>query len=657
MHARMVEELRTNASGHVGKKYAVKARDLAQLDPLALFPTTALDAYLRPATSPLDDLSKGWPGFGRGEASARRGKARNEGRGDIEGMARACEKYFEWGTKEIVTKKFASENVGIFGGAVLDEARSRVRRGSLGAPMSVPSQSQQRQRAATGIGPSRLTDFFVSSGYPIQRDKASQPPAHVRLVSQLHSDANYPDHVLKIHSTRPDPTNPDLTEYRVSFLPDKYVARCRDAMDGTRCDPKDLSLEERQSLGLVDRTDDATTFPPSSQAQAGKPDIRVWLPEYLLKAAWPDLLYTYEEELRLKAERKARPTKKPVEVVIGAKGQGRQTAKAKKAAPAPPAAEADRFKSFFASQHPAVARPRTPVSEDEEEVEYIESPRRRTVERSPSRSPQPRSLSPTKRVVASDREGRKKPALSPPSKVPGSPKARRRASPKRSAGNTDVFTIDLSVSPPPRTRRSRSPRSRSVMSSAASSVAGSSKSAMTEVIDLCSSEDEDVVRPSATQPSQPQMHSLPPTATASQRRSPRTRPRTPTIISPEGPRPTQRARSPKRAPSPPGSAIKTPRATKATRAEATSALLAALATPPSPAKPGAAGVKKPTKAKAKAQDAPVKVSTQTSLDMPVARQASPRRKTSATTTSKPKKADYVVVYEDDDLEVLDCRRR
>lgn len=84
VHSLMIDELRTNASGHLGRRYPARAAELQVKDPLTLFPAFALDAYLRPATSP-DDPTQGWPGFGNGEAVFhRRGKARSEGRGDME---------------------------------------------------------------------------------------------------------------------------------------------------------------------------------------------------------------------------------------------------------------------------------------------------------------------------------------------------------------------------------------------------------------------------------------------------------------------------------------------------------------------------------------------------------------------------------------------
>ena len=337
-----MEELRTNAAGQLGRRYPDRASKLESKSPDLLFPTTALDAYLRPATSPATDLTCGWPGFGRGESSYARGKGRNEGRGDLEGLATACERYFEWGTKDLVAKKFSGESVGLFGAELLNEAREAIRHaGRTSRSPSPPTLSQPSPIA----GPSRITSFFPATLPHSTQLKTMSAAA----FSSRTTRSNVPNHIAKIHSTRSDPTNPGLNEYRISFNQAPYVTRCHDTMAGSRADPRDLSLAERQDLGLVEREDDSP--PMASQVASPKDEIRTWMPEYLVRGAWPELVQTYEETLNAK---------------LTAKGKGRtKSARTRTATHGDP----ERFAQFFTQNQ----RPSSPV----EAVEVLESPRQR----------------------------------------------------------------------------------------------------------------------------------------------------------------------------------------------------------------------------------------------------------------------------------------
>ena len=297
IRGRMVEELRTNSTNQIGRKYPQRAAELASRDIPSLFPTFTLDAYLRPSTSPLSDLTQGWPGFNRGAETSKRGMARSAGRGDLEGMAKACEKYFEWGTRDLVSRKFAGESVGLFGAEIMNEARERVRsasRKTRGLSLVQPCP------ASPSSSPPRITSFF-SSAVPFASTSKS-----ASLSSSTPS--SYPLHIVKIHSLRDDPTNPELREYRIAYKSQGYIARCHIAMEGSRVDPKDLSLEQRQALGLVDRNEGVDdTGICGSQAQkssSSKAEVRVWVSEYLVQEAWPDLIEEYEEEIRIKAARR-----------------------------------------------------------------------------------------------------------------------------------------------------------------------------------------------------------------------------------------------------------------------------------------------------------------------------------------------------------------
>lgn len=339
VHSQMIDELRTNASGHLGRRYPARASELQVKDPLTLFPAFALDAYLRPSTSPLGDKEQGWPGFGRGEAIfQRRGRARNEGRGDLEGFAKACERFFEWGTKDLVAKKFASESVGLFGAELVTCARERIRLSDPKMTVRPPTQARDLEAG------SRMTSFFQSTSQP---SSSSRPRK---------SFTTLPPHVVKIHQIRQDPTNNDLKEYRISFTTSAYIDRCHNVMDGHRVDPKQLDATDRATLGLVDKdTADAETAPTA----ASKTEARLWIAEYLVQEAWPELVKAYEDEQAAKAKPKSKPNPK-----------AKATATRKGKVSGTGGENAEAFKSFF-TQRPVPARASTP-EEEEEEIEYRE---------------------------------------------------------------------------------------------------------------------------------------------------------------------------------------------------------------------------------------------------------------------------------------------
>jgi Holliday junction resolvase YEN1 len=298
----MIEELKTNASSQIGRKNPGCAAKLLQLAPASFLPAHVLSAYLTPSTSSPTDKTQGWPGFGWGQASYMRGKARRSGRGDIEGMARACERFFEWGTKDLVGKKFGGENLGVWLAELVSEARELV-------------------------------------------------------DTTLETDPS-PPHVAKITGKRNDPTNPDLSEYRLVIDQRNYLARTSGAMEGTRMDPKDLRPEERARLGMKDRTgaEDVVEQEPL------KEEVKVWIAEYLVREAWPRVVVVYEEGIRKKEAAKAKRGKKAVNAME----------------------DVEAFRGFFATQVPQASgagkvaikeKEILQVEEEEEEVEEIEEVR------------------------------------------------------------------------------------------------------------------------------------------------------------------------------------------------------------------------------------------------------------------------------------------
>lgn len=492
----MVEELRTNSCKQQDKRYPDRSNKLSALSPSQLFPTSTLDAYLSPCTSPLDDASQGWPGFGQGSCSMTRGKARREGRGDVEGMAAACEKYFEWGTKDLVCKKFAGESVGVFGAEIMNAAREAVRaRDGLSLGFGIGSEKT----------PSKITSFFQQS--------VSSPVSSKSVgISQIANHASQqrdgiPPHILQIHSER---TSKDGTEaeYRISFQQDVYVERCRNAMLGIRIDPTELPQEERDRLGLADHADKGYDDKMSATQTASKSEIRVWLPQYLVRMAWPDLVKDYDDKLAAKTTGRSKtPRKKAHPSKTNAAGKAKK-GRGKKALEAD-GEDVGAFTSFF-SQRPKESSWLDAFDEEEEQIEPT-PPRsmatQEIIDLSLSPSPSP-SASPTRRSAnKAEKKKLARPALNastssiPSSGEKGEDSSRivrhvRKKIHKSSSPLKTIADLSKSSSPPGRSKAAPSvgPRfsNRTFRKTISSPSAFPPRQVQVqEVIDLCSSSEED----------------------------------------------------------------------------------------------------------------------------------------------------------------------
>jgi hypothetical protein len=365
IHSFMVNELRTNDSGFMKRKNPERARKLDAKLPADVFPGASLEAYLRPARSP-EDPALGWPGFGKGEASEIRGMGRNHGRWDLESCARTCERFFEWATIEAVCKKFSGDN-GIFTSQIMHEARSRVleadkRRGRPKASFSRPSLGSEPTE--------RVTPFFSD--------------AEIRRASLPALDDSVPEHILKITSSRPSPMCDQMTELRVSFNPRTYLERATAAMDGTR---EEMTAERRAELGLVEHPErpessqrsetEASERAESPVAETvAKHEIRTWVPDYLIRSAWPSVADEHDAAMAAKAAAKATPKKKRAPKAKGVTTEDAQAFKSYFTQPArgasPTSSIAESMGSLALSLSPTSSRRRQKTSSTASATETLE---------------------------------------------------------------------------------------------------------------------------------------------------------------------------------------------------------------------------------------------------------------------------------------------
>lgn len=269
---RMVEELRGDVSGFIGRRNPVCAGRLEVQTPEQVFPSFPLSSYLNPVVSPEDS---GWPGFGRGASSSARGRSPYGGRWQLDEVARACEQYFEWATVEGTVKKFCAKD-GFFCGEIIHEARKRI----LAEDARRPGRASAPP-AAAAVRSGLITSHFANATVR----KPAKPPRPAGG-----SATDIPSHLVKIHGTREAPHTDGMVEYRLSFKPDVYVDIVRDSMEGSRVDPATMSPRSRSRLGLVDidSHDAAPTDAPVPK------EIKLWIPEYLIRGAWPELVEAYE---------------------------------------------------------------------------------------------------------------------------------------------------------------------------------------------------------------------------------------------------------------------------------------------------------------------------------------------------------------------------
>ncbi|WRT66972.1 uncharacterized protein IL334_003937 [Kwoniella shivajii] len=518
IHERIVEELKTNSSKQIGRRYPDRANKLSALSPEAVFPSFTLDAYLNPCTSPAHDPVQGWPGFGQGESSRTRGKARNAGRGDMEGLAIACEKYFEWGTKDIVVKKFAGESVGVFGAEIMNEARQTVRSGEK-QDIPLIHQSVGTSKASSST---MITSFFSQSAPSSSPSVLKTTSSSQRQPSQSTNDDQIPDHVSKIHSIRVDPTNPEMNEYRISFKHENYVKRCHGVMQGTRSDPAYLSDNTRKNLSLREKSIEDDDLPMATQATGNgnlnraRDEIRVWMSEYLVREAWPDLIKFWEEEKAFKPKNKSPKKTKTLLKPPPKKGKGK--------AVDVNSINTSVFDAFYAGSIQRVntqtlSRLQEAVEEEEEEpIEYL-PPRPRSKSftspapgRSPSLSNLPdqnqgkksksrpcptSSLSSLLDTSSPSRGGSPTPTKSRSTKGRPRPKSKRTNSPKPSSPSSDNNEhLPRPTSPKRPSSPKKWPISKRVFSKSKSSPSALmspaiNKGAIHQPIDLCSSTDDE----------------------------------------------------------------------------------------------------------------------------------------------------------------------
>lgn len=175
----LVEELRHDLSGYVGRKNKALAMDLENIAAEDLLSQLPLEEYLSPNVTPPAVRAQTWACL----------ESTDLGRGTLAGVAKACESFFEWGTPDLVVRKFSAKH-------------------------------------------SLFTAQVVTSALSSQKLKDSA--------------------ILRIHDVKPSKLDSGHRDVVIDCQWDTYASRCREAMAGSRPDPSTLAREVRLEMGLVE---------------------------------------------------------------------------------------------------------------------------------------------------------------------------------------------------------------------------------------------------------------------------------------------------------------------------------------------------------------------------------------------------------------------
>ncbi|GAA95947.1 uncharacterized protein L969DRAFT_92024 [Mixia osmundae IAM 14324] len=283
---RLQTELRTNASGELGRRYKVLADSITPTFPRM----DVLMHYVRPATTACSEF-----------ASFRRDITWTRAP-DIEAIVRLCvakesQQGFEWTHHELL--KYLSGNV--YPGLIMHE----LRLSALELPTLAACSSAS---ATTPLTPSRkLARQLDTLGLAT--------PKKAKPVSWLLSKT-----CRKIVRTRKHHSTDDTLEYRVEIDPSYFVEQVKANL--TTPDPN-LDAYRLRKAKLAEKNEAARAYEqamagaeasPSKTRKATGEDFDadaiclVWLPQMALRLGYPALVEAYEEAQATKAQRS--PSKK-----------------------------------------------------------------------------------------------------------------------------------------------------------------------------------------------------------------------------------------------------------------------------------------------------------------------------------------------------------
>ena len=256
----LIEELRTNSRGILGRRY----NSLAKAIPEEFPDIDVLMSYASPVTSET-------------EGKAHKFKATWDRPLDLGRIAHICELYFEWGVRHAIIKRFRTV---IWPAAVfrfLRELTLEKDARKAGRP-PLPTTTQLSQTEPPSSSPATSTAAFLSH-LQIGRSSICQ------------------DLILKIRSTRNHDSTDGLLEYRLEVSPECLVTLASAGIKDIR---PPLIADISSSDDITEESDKPMKKPPPDPSS----NLRVWIPACIVRATIPSLIDSFEETARRK------PTKK-----------------------------------------------------------------------------------------------------------------------------------------------------------------------------------------------------------------------------------------------------------------------------------------------------------------------------------------------------------
>ncbi|KAJ7222610.1 hypothetical protein GGX14DRAFT_492239 [Mycena pura] len=260
-------ELRTDSKGFIGSK----RRALASAIPDTFPDIDILLSYVRPCTSESkgrasDNLKLTWS------------KEPNLGM-----LAKICERYFEWGYRDSIIKRFRTV---IWPGIVLRILRRAVVDGEeRRARPATPTKSAKR--AAVPGTPSKLITRHFSSLTlnPVEDDEDD------RLIT-------------KITLTRRHASTDGILEYRVEIRPRQLVLLAESGIDNT--------LRPVDEDPWAESGDEKEVLTPEERRAREESKLLVWMPASMMRMAEPRIVEEFEKLEEDKRRKKAeKGTKRP----------------------------------------------------------------------------------------------------------------------------------------------------------------------------------------------------------------------------------------------------------------------------------------------------------------------------------------------------------
>ncbi|KAK7040595.1 hypothetical protein R3P38DRAFT_2895916 [Favolaschia claudopus] len=269
-------ELLTDSKGYIGSK----RRALASSLPDAFPDIDILLSYVNPITS---------ESHGRSKDNLKLTWAKEP---DLGKLAATCERYFEWGYRDAIIKRFKTV---IWHGAVLRILRRSVleiedKRRHRNFLPSTPTKNGELEVEGT---PSKLiTKHFSSLTVQDEDDEdEDSEPLFTRITrSREHAST---DHIL---------------EYRIEIRPRQLVRLAESCLKNDR-----RPLDADEWAGITESGNEgeggtAETLTPEERQAREEKEVLVWMPASMLRLAEPRLVREFEEKETAKAEKKAKKT-------------------------------------------------------------------------------------------------------------------------------------------------------------------------------------------------------------------------------------------------------------------------------------------------------------------------------------------------------------